>query len=244
MELITINNPFQRHLKEINVLEFEGQTLEEILQAYFEHLMTQHSFEISIPEIKDLVNVSINGNLIPSSFWSNTTPLANDQITIIPVVGKGDTEKQLINIAIIIAAVIILGPTAGTYVQGLGFSAATAATIGTALVAVGTGMLIQSLAPSPGSKSPNSQDWESSQSFSWNPTTTQRQGSIIPKFYGKNKKPTNCIYCRRSIADYLAKAVLLLEIKPKAKKKPAPAQTGKAPAKPKKRTTKKPTSNK
>ncbi len=53
--------------------------------------------------------------------------------------------------------------------------------------------------------------------------------------YGKNKKVTNCIYCRRSVADYLAKAVLLLEIKPKAKR----VAKAKAPAKPKKRKAKK-----
>lgn len=66
---------------------------------------------------------------------------------------------------------------------------------------------------------------------------------IYNKLYGKNKKPTNCIYCRVAVKDYLNKAVALLEIKapikpvakPKAKapaKKKAP---GKGPAKPKKR---------
>ncbi len=70
--------------------------------------------------------------------------------------------------------------------------------------------------------------------------------AVYNEVYGKNKKPTNCIYCRRTVADYLTKAILLLEIKPKAKKKPAPNKraTEKAPAKPKKRTAKKPASKK
>jgi len=62
---------------------------------------------------------------------------------------------------------------------------------------------------------------------------------VYNEVYGKNKKPTNCIYCRRTVADYLAKAVLLLEIKPKAKKKAVPTKKAKAPAKPKKRPAKK-----
>ena len=62
--------------------------------------------------------------------------------------------------------------------------------------------------------------------------------------YGQRKKPTNCIYCRRSVADYLEKAVFILEIEPK-KKATAKKATAKAPAKPKKRTaTKKTTAKK
>jgi hypothetical protein len=66
---------------------------------------------------------------------------------------------------------------------------------------------------------------------------------VYNKLYGKNKKPTNCIYCRIAVRDYLYKAVALLEIKApikkvaKAKAK-APAKRkapGKGPAKPKKR---------
>ncbi len=45
--------------------------------------------------------------------------------------------------------------------------------------------------------------------------------------YGKNKKLGNCIYCRKSVAEYLEKAVLLLDIKAK---KPAPKKASTKPA--------------
>lgn len=50
--------------------------------------------------------------------------------------------------------------------------------------------------------------------------------------YGQNKKLNNCIYCRKSVADYLGKAVLLLEVEPQKATKP---QRKKTPAK--KKTT-------
>ena len=38
---------------------------------------------------------------------------------------------------------------------------------------------------------------------------------IYNQVFGQNKKLTNCIYCRKTVAESLEKAVLLLDIKPK-----------------------------
>jgi hypothetical protein len=56
--------------------------------------------------------------------------------------------------------------------------------------------------------------------------------------FGQNKKPNNCIYCRKTVFESLEKAVLLLEIKPKT----AIKTQSKKKSSPKKKTTKRTTS--
>ncbi|GAH60832.1 unnamed protein product, partial [marine sediment metagenome] len=54
------------------------------------------------------------------------------------------------------------------------------------------GMLISSIFPPPQPKSPDF-DGDLSQSYSWSPATLQKQGIVIPRFYGKNRLYGNVI---------------------------------------------------
>lgn len=71
----------------------------------------------------------------------------------------------------------------------------------------------------------------------------QNMFTLYNQVYGKNKKLTNCVYCRKAVAEYLEKAVTLLEMKakaPKAKPKTKKYEPKKkAPAKKKPATRKK-----
>ena len=58
--------------------------------------------------------------------------------------------------------------------------------------------------------------------------------------FGQSKKLTNCIYCRKTVADNLEKAVLLLDIQPNQVTKSESVKK----SSPKKKTTRKKTSSK
>lgn len=81
IETIQIKNPFDRKEdRVIELLSFENKTLAEIL-----------------PLPNDLqVSVSVNGSIIPRTEWGLYLPQDGDQIVIVAVVGKGDTEKQIL----------------------------------------------------------------------------------------------------------------------------------------------------
>jgi hypothetical protein len=66
----------------------------------------------------------------------------------------------------------------------------------------------------------------------------QEMFRLYNQTFGQNKKPSNCIYCRKNVSESLEKAVLLLEIKPATKSQ------SKKKSSPKKKTTKKKTNKK
>jgi GTP cyclohydrolase I len=61
----------------------------------------------------------------------------------------------------------------------------------------------------------------------------KRMYDVYNIVYGQNKKITNCVYCRKSVAQYIDKAVLLLDIQPEKAIK-----TQRKKSAPKKKTTK------
>jgi predicted phage tail protein len=200
MQLVKINNPFQRHLREVESLEFTGQSVEDLLRIHLQCIKEKQGFDLSLEYAKENIRISINGLIIPPEFWNTTKPMDNDQIVIMPIVGKGSSEKQILNIVLMIAAIYFLGPNSAFITQTLGLSGAGAFAAGTALV-VGTGILINTLTPAPQAKSPNMEDWDSSQTYGWNPQTTQKQGITVPKFYGENKLYGNVIAVHTEIDD-------------------------------------------
>ena len=187
MELIRINNPFARHKADIEQIKFKGQSIGDLVIEHLEYIKETHGLVVTRDAAESLINVSLNGLVIPPQFWDATKPQENEQIVFMPVVGKGDTEKQLMNIAIIIVAAFIVGPAVATQ---LGFAAgSTGALITTAIVAAGTGMAIQAMTPTPSPKGLNfnADDFDASPTYGWAPHTTQTQGTVVPKFYGQNK---------------------------------------------------------
>lgn len=187
MQLVIIPNPFQRQYKDICDLPFNNESLEIILRGF---LNKSKDILVTFEEAQEGIRISINGRIIPPELWGFHKPLEKDQIIFMPVVAKGDTEKQILNIAVIIAVTVAVGP------QGLGLIGAGAsfgsAALGLAIIA-GTGMLLQSLTPSPQAKGFAPDDWDNSQVYSWSPQTTQKQGIVRPKFYGKNRLNGNAI---------------------------------------------------
>jgi len=184
MQIVKINNPFQRQLRDVELIEYTGQTIKDLLAEHLRCVKEEHGIDISSQDAKDVMRISINGLIIPPEFWCSTKPQQSDQIIFMPIVGKGQTEKQILNIAILIVVVAIVGPWVAE-----GFWGAVAA--GT--VIAGTGVLLNTLTPQPSMKSPNMEDFDASQIYGWSPRTTQKQGIIVPKFYGKNKLYGNVI---------------------------------------------------
>jgi hypothetical protein len=68
----------------------------------------------------------------------------------------------------------------------------------------------------------------------------QNMFRLYNQVFGQNKKLTNCVYCRKTVADNLEKAVLLLDIQPKK----ATKTESKKNDSPKKKTTRKTTRKK
>ena len=202
MQLVKINNPFQRQNREIETLEYTGQTIGDLLTEHLQCIKEKHGLDISLQQARENIRISVNGLIIPCEFWNTTKPQQNDQIVFMPVVGKGDQEKQILNIVIMVAAIVSFQPGLATMLTGVGgMSASTAGIVAGVLVGAGTGMILQSLTPSPQMKSPNMEDWDSSQTYGWNPQTTQKQGVIVPKFYGKNKLNGNVIAVHTEVND-------------------------------------------
>jgi predicted phage tail protein len=192
VERIVIHNPFQRQNKEIKPLKV-GDSLATICWEYLQELKQKYNLYIDPQKADEFITVSVNGNIIPMSFWGNYHPLEGDQILIMPVVGKGDSEKQILNIVAMIA-VLVYAPQ---FAQGLSGATAAEVAAGTAgmgytiayvsTVVVG-GVLISSLSPKPKTQASSQFDAsETSQTFGWNPTTLQRQGLSVARMYGLNR---------------------------------------------------------
>jgi len=177
IRMITIKNPFNRKEREVKNLVFQSQSLSALKDEY-------------LPEGLDVV-ISMNGMVIDEQFWGSTVPGLGDEIIFIPVISGGGGDKDILGIILMIALVAVGAPyMAGTV---LGFEAGTMAyAIAMASTIVAGGMLINSLMPQPQLPS---YDYgaEASQIYKWHPTTVQRQGIVVPKFYGKNKLFGNVI---------------------------------------------------
>jgi len=174
---IVVKNPFDRKQRDIQNLEFKDETLEQLKDKY-------------LPSDLDVV-ISINGMVIERIFWNTTIPKLGDEIVFMPVVsGGGDDDKQILGAVLMIALVIAVGPA------GFGFIA-EGASLGSMALGVGImvagGVLINSLMPGPQAPKGLDFDAEASQFYRWNPKTVNRQGIVVPKFYGKNKLYGNVI---------------------------------------------------
>lgn len=176
LELICVRNPFNRTDRGITSIAYGNQSLAGILQQY-------------IPKDAE-VNVSINGKVIPKDIWQSTYPQVGEQIVTIPVVAGGEDDKMILNIVLMIA-IAWAAPALVAGLPGAMTAAGEITFLGTlyaAGVMVAGGILISSLTPAPQTKQPG---YNISQIYGWSPQTTQQQGLVVPKFYGKNKHFAN-----------------------------------------------------
>ena len=112
MEIVRINNPFQRQIRDVEIIKYSGKTLSELL---FNHLATvneKHGLTLNYDFAKDNINIIVNGAIIPVDYWHSIIPKEHHQIIFMPVVGKSGTVKTVASFAAIVSAFIILGPGA------------------------------------------------------------------------------------------------------------------------------------
>lgn len=183
IEVMSIQSPFDRSNVFKTVLEYKGQTVRNIVDDY-------------MPDTCNFA-VSINGEVIEETNWNDTFLVPSDQLVIIPIVGDSEVFQIIALVALFVfapqIAIALGGAGAGATVAGV----TTLTTFGQFLAAgimIGGGMLISSLGPSPSMPSLGmGADADTSQFHSFNPATKQRQGLVVPRFFGKNKIYGNVI---------------------------------------------------
>ncbi|OHB43896.1 MAG: hypothetical protein A2Y13_01295 [Planctomycetes bacterium GWC2_45_44] len=179
LQIIKVKNPLDKSKREIATMPYRQETLHEL------RLMT-------LPDNVDIA-ISVNGQIVDEKYWKITIPRAGDSVALVPILrgDGGGNGKGFLGIFLMIATAGIAAPfVAGTM---LGLTAGTMAyTIAMATVVVAGGLLISSMM-NKGAKSNFDNNWENSQVYGWSPQTTQEQGLVTPKFYGKNKLYGNVV---------------------------------------------------
>lgn len=192
LQLIKINNPFNKYDREVtSVAYLPGQTLLDIRNAQF-------------PQDVSVI-VSVNGSIIPSEELATLCPKHGDYIVFVPEVrGGGDGGGKAILGVIAMVALAIVAPYAavavGQVLSDIGLTALAGSaffmtTVVPAAIMMVGGLLVGALMPTPKPHVPTMDkvDFDTSQTYSWSPQTTQQQGTVIPKFYGTNKLYGNII---------------------------------------------------
>lgn len=197
MQLIKVPNPFQVSKKEVTELAWAGQTIEQIIRS----ALQQADVKIQYEDASQFFTISVNGLIIPKSSWDTYRPAPKDCIVITPVIGKGQNEKMVLGIVLMIVTFGIAGPAAfamggaaagATTYAGLSSLSTLGMVYATGIMVAG-GMLISGMSPKPKQRTPDFDSSELSQTFGWEPTTMQRQGMAVPRFYGRNKLYGNVI---------------------------------------------------
>lgn len=186
-KLAIIKNPFDKSQKEIVYQDFVGQTVFDIVKDY-------------IP-IDLAVIAIINGGIVKEEDWETTRLSYGDELIIAPIIeGGGGDGKNILQIVALVALVAVAPAIAGGAFGGVGFSAEFYA-LGTGLIMLAGGLLITTLFAAPQPKLPSFEDQDISQSFSWNPSTKQAQGTPIPVIYGRTKVYGNIIAAHTDVTE-------------------------------------------
>lgn len=182
LSLIKVNSPFNRFDRDVAVIDYErGDTLLDLRNKHFPQ---------GIPAV-----VSLNGKIIPQGALALYHPVDGDQLLFIPEIqGGGGDDKQVLRMVAIVA-IAVVAPYAAGYMMGAGWVAATGfmGSMLTAGIAIGGAMLVNALLPPPQPEISTRDFNGGSQTYSWNPQTTQTQGVVVPRFYGLNKVYGNII---------------------------------------------------
>ena len=149
---------------DVKILPFDNQTIEDITEK--------------IPVLKDGYDITVNSKIIPKDSWSTFSLYPQDNIVCIPNFGVGAIALAIMGLAAAPAVALTMA-----YITYIALYAAIS--IG---ISLGVGYLIKSLTPSP-----KKTQETPSQAYSWEPRTTQRQGEVKPKIFGKFKSLGNII---------------------------------------------------
>lgn len=181
--LKTVKNPFNRSDSEIRYYPLlkTHPTLEETLQDIF-------------PLYPEFI-ISVNGRVIEGRDYGNFVIKEGDWILAYPTIhggGQGggkDMMRMVAMIAIMVASMYAPEMMFGAQSIWLTEGQMLACVIGFQVVG---GLLVNILLPAsvPETKTPET---SRSSTHSWSPKTTQQQGLVVPRFYGKNKLVGNVI---------------------------------------------------
>jgi sulfur carrier protein ThiS len=178
LKVITVQNPFDRRNRDVTVIDFHGQTIAELVASHL---------PADLP-----VTVSLNGEIILPNRQASLVPRPSDTILIVPTVHGGDTGKAILRVVITIVFTVI-GALAGQAWLGPVLGAKLGMVVGGMIGSTVGGMIANALLPQAPPKIAGMETAQISNSYSWNPVTTQQQGLVIPRVYGKVKLHGNIV---------------------------------------------------
>ena len=182
ISLVLVRNPFDRHIRDERVISLATMpTIAAMLREY-------------LPFDADFC-VSVDGELITRDEWDARTLRPGEQMVVMPMVQHGG-GGILASIAMI--AMMIVAPEIAAYIDIMAGGAFGAeGSIGFGLLTGAVGMagsaLIGGLLGSPKPPAQSSSSGAVSQSYLWNPATTQTPGGVIARAYGRVKLYGNIV---------------------------------------------------
>jgi hypothetical protein len=163
--------------KDVRVIDYHGQSLLDLKNLYFR------------PE--EDICVSVNMHLIPKEQLSKTYALKGDEILFVPAIGFGGNSglRMILMFVVAIAAMVIAPMLAPALAgMGLGGSVATWTAISAMGISMVGGLLVSALSPLP-----KPDNISGSETYTWNPQTTQRPGLPKSYVYGRHKVYGNIV---------------------------------------------------
>lgn len=180
LNLIKVENPFKPSDRSYIPFDFNGENLLQLKNSQF-------------PEDVD-VAISVNGKIFKNEELELYVPVHGDCIVMIARIQGGEGGGKSILRTLAFVAIMVVSVASGQlYLSSVAGATMFGATMVMAGVSILGGMLVNALLPPPKPEVPASSGLETSQSFSWNPATTQTQGGVIPLIYGTNKVYGNVI---------------------------------------------------
>ena len=195
-DLVLVNNPLDRSDQtRIDLITPAGTTLAQAVEQAAAHLPAVRYSSLA---------VSVDGAVYRPEQWGQVMLLPESQVVIIPVLHDAGGEKDIIRmVAMVVVAVVATIVSYGISSSGAwGLVAANSgaaygmAAGAAAAITLAGNLIINAVIPPSRPQIPALNGYaglEQSNSYSWNPTTTQQQGTVIPWAYGTCKLTGNVI---------------------------------------------------
>lgn len=136
--LVALHNPLRPDLRDCSYVAFlPGETLGRYVERVGITVPSRH------------VNVWHNGRRVPMELWTRLIPRPGDHVLIAPQMQGGGGGSKILRTVALIALVVVSAGYGATLGGALGFSGATAAAVGSAIIMVGGTLLINALIPMP-----------------------------------------------------------------------------------------------
>ncbi len=187
LTLVKLDNPLRREDKDTFPVDYvPGRTLLDLIRGNY-------------PDGVEII-ASVDGVIIPKGRYGLTFPQAGNCILFVPELGFGGGDNKMIIGMVLMIAIAVAAPYAigaMPVAWGLATAAGSLTMLGSfaaaGMVMMG-GLLITALMPHPKPKLPSlDTGFDTTQTYTWSPETTQQQGTCVPRIYGRNKAYGNII---------------------------------------------------